>query len=454
MPFFPAAEQPAGTTRLLLRESDGSVVRRTVLPSGLRVVSESAPGSRSVTLGVWAGAGSRDETARTRGAAHFLEHLLFKGTRRRSALDIAAEIDAVGGMANAFTSKEYTCFYAKVLGRDLPVAVDVIMDITTQPTLKAADIDAERTVVMEEIGMHEDDPADRAGEAVEAAVLSGSPLSLPILGTRESITGMTPRAIRSFFARHYQPAMLAVTASGAVEHNHLVKLVREATEGLEWPWGVAPRELHRGLGSTRRRRPATGVTWQDWPGGQCTVALAVPGLPRAHPDRRALDVVNEIVGGGMSSRLFQSVRERHGLAYAVYSGHSPYSDAGVWTAAAGCQPDRAVDVVRLVGQELRSIITDGVDAAEVVRAKGHLSGNLALAGEDSASRMASLGRAEVATGELITLDEALDRVAAVTVADVNRVAREVLSAPPAVCVVGGPTRAKERKELTALAVGG
>ncbi len=454
MEFFPASEQPAGSTRTLLRESDGSVVKRTVLPTGLRIVSESVPGARSVTLGVWAGAGSRDETDRSRGAAHFLEHLLFKGTQRRSALDIATEIDAVGGLANAFTTKEYTCFYAKVLGADLPVAVDVMLDITTAPTLRVEDIDAERSVVVEEIGMHEDDPGDRAGEAVEAAVLSGSPLARPILGTRESVMAMTPRSIRGFFRKHYQPQSLAITASGAVEHNHLVKLVRAATEGLGWTWGVAPQALHRGTGGGRRYRGAAGLTTQEWSGGQCTVAWAVPGLPRSHPDRRALDVVNEIVGGGMSSRLFQSVRERHGLAYAVYSGHNPYSDAGVWSAAAGCQPERAADVLRLVGHELRSIVADGIDEAEVVRAKGHLSGSLVLSGEDTAARMVSLGRAEVATGELITMDEALDRIAAVTPADAERVAREVLSAGPAVCVVGGPQTEQARQELAALASGG
>jgi predicted Zn-dependent peptidase len=452
MAFFPAAQQQAGTTRLLLRESDGSVVRRTVLPTGLRVLSESVPGARSATLGVWAGAGSRDETDRGRGAAHFLEHLLFKGTKRRTALDIAAEIDAVGGIANAFTSKEYTCFYAKVLGRDLPVAVDVILDITTRATLRAADIDAERTVVIEEIGMHSDDPGDRASEAVESALLEGSALARPILGTTESITGMTPQAIRSFFRRHYRPEALAVAASGDVDHNRLVALVRAATEDLGWPWGVAPLPLHRGAGS-RKPRGRVGLTAQTWSGEQCTVALGVPGLPRPHPDRRTLDVLNEIVGGGMSSRLFQTVREQHGLAYSVYSGHTPYSDAGVWMAAAACRPDRAVQVLRLVREQIGAVVADGVTDEEVDRAKSHLSGSLVLSGEDTSARMVALGRAEVATGELITIDQALERIADVTPDGVRRVAANVLSAPPAVCVVGGPTQAAARRELAAAVEG-
>lgn len=449
--FFPASEQPAGSTRQLLREPDGSVVRRTVLPTGLRVISESVPGAHSVTLGIWAGVGSRDESTASAGAAHFLEHLLFKGTPTRSALDIAAEVDAVGGQMNAFTGKEYTCFYAKVLGNDLPVAVDVMMDITTRPLLDAADIDAERTVVLEEIAMHDDDPADRAAEALDAAVLAGSPLALPILGTRESITRMAPRTIRAFFRRNYRPAGLAVTAAGNVDHSALVALVRSATADLEWPWGQAPAALRR-----RRPRPvraAGEVIELTWPGEQCTVALAAPGLPRSHPDRRTLDVLNTIIGGGMSSRLFQAVREERGLAYSIYSGHSAHADAGVWSVSAGCQPERAGEVMDVITAELDRVVTEGLPDDEIVRAKGHLSGSIVLAGEDTASRMVSLGRAEVATGELVGLSDALKRIDRITPADVARVARDLLAEPRTVCVAGARRDKRTRRALSAATKG-
>ena len=453
VPFFPAAEQSPGSTKTLLRESDGTTVRRTVLPSGLRVLSESVPGARSVTLGVWAGVGSRDETDRSRGAAHFLEHLLFKGTDQRSALQIASEIDAVGGMANAFTAKEFTCFYAKTLGRDLGVAVDVMLDMTTRPTLADDDIDAERTVVIEEIGMHEDDPGDRAGEALEQRILARSPLGRPILGSRESIAGMDSAAIRSFFRRHYRPDRLAVTVAGDVDHRKLVSMVRRATRHLGWP-DATPRPLHRNQSHRHRRQRAAELSWQEWPGEQCTVAMAVPGLPRAHPDRVALEVLNEIIGGGMSSRLFQSVRERHGLAYAVQSGHSAYTDAGLWSAAAGCQPDRAADVVELIMAEIDAVLNDGISGEEVERARGHLAGSLVLAGEDSSARMAALGRAEVATGELLTAAEALNRIDSVTAADLNRVGRTVLAAPFTASIVGGPKRKRDRQRIEQLVAGG
>lgn len=446
--FFPACEQPAGSTRRLLREADGSVVRRTVLPTGLRIVSESVPGAHSVTLGIWAGVGSRDETPRSAGAAHFLEHLLFKGTDSRTALDVAAEVDAVGGQMNAFTSKEYTCFYAKVLGGDLGVAVDVMLDITTRPALRPGDIEAERSVVLEEIAMHDDDPGDRAGEAIEERVLSGSRLSMPILGSRESIGAMSPRTIRAFFTRHYRPESLAVTAAGNVDHTELVRHVRAATANLDWAWGTTPEPLKRRR--TQRRRGAIGGTTElPWPGEQCTVAVAAPGLPRSHPDRRTLDLVNAMVGGGMSSRLFQSVREERGLAYAVYSGHAGYSDAGVWSVAAGCQPERAAEVFEVISGELTHIRSDGFTDDEIARAKGHLAGSVVLSGEDTAARMVSLGRAEVATGELISLDEAVARIEAISVDDIARVTDALLVQPREVCSVGAPRNRVTRKAMKA-----
>lgn len=433
---------------MLLQEPDGSAVRRTVLPTGLRVVSESVPGARAVTLGIWAGVGSRDESHRSAGAAHFLEHLLFKGTKRRSAMDVAAAVDAVGGQMNAFTSKEYTCFYAKVLGSDLAVAVDVMTDITTQPLLRAADIDAERAVILEEIGLHEDDSEDRADEVVESAVLAGSRLALPILGTRDSITRMSPRTVRSFFARHYRPQGLAVTASGNVDHAQLVRLVRAATDDLDWPWGVTPNPL----GRDRVTRPVTDgarLTIRPWPGEQSALHMATAGLARSDDDRKILDVLNVIVGGGMSSRLFQSVREERGLAYSVYSSHTSYSDAGVWGAAAGCHRSNVADVLGVITGEVRRLVAEGVHEDEVARAKGHLSGSAVLACEETSARMVALGRAEIATGELLGIDQVLERIDSVTIDDVNRVARMLLTQPFQTCVVGSTDSARNRKAYSA-----
>ncbi|MDZ7578756.1 MAG: pitrilysin family protein [Candidatus Nanopelagicales bacterium] len=435
--FFPAAQQQAGTTKVLLRDSDGSVVRRTVMPTGLRVISDSVPGVRSVTIGVWAAAGSRDETAISAGAAHFLEHLLFKGTPSRSALQIASEVDGVGGELNAFTAKEYTCFYARVQDRDLRVAVDLLMDVTTGALLRTEDIEAERSVVLEEISMHEDDPADVAHEHLQRLVLKPSRLARPILGTRQSITDMSPGVIRSFFRRKYKPEDLVIAAAGNVDHKDLVRLVAAFCERLDLPTAVAPTDhavLRRTCAGPSRTRSAVRIG--TWPGEQCHLTMGTAGLPRIHPDRRALDLLDVIVGGGMSSRLFQSVRERHGLAYSVYSFHTPYSDGGVWGVAAGCNPDKVLDVLSLVREELDLVLSGGLSGDEIARAKGHLSGALVLAGEDGGARMSRLGRCEVGVGELLSVDEALGRIEAVTIEDLQRLAESVLTRPLTISVVG------------------
>lgn len=432
--YFPAAQQPVGSTRTLQKEPDGSHVSRTVLPTGLRIISETVPGARSVTLGVWARVGSRDETPASAGAAHFLEHLLFKGTPARSALEISASMDAVGGETNAFTTKEYTCFYAKCLPKDMELAVDILVDITTDPLLSADDIEAERTVVLEEIGMHEDDASDRAHEALQTGVLGRSKLAKPILGTRESIGGMSPRTVRAFFRKHYQPQNLVVSAAGAVDHKELVQAVQQVTEGLDWPWGVVPNEPR--AEKVARKRNEKALHLADWPGGQATVAIGTMGLPRRHEDRRALEVFSQLMGGGMSSRLFQSIREQHGLAYSVYAFHTPYSDAGVWGLLAGCSPATAQDVVALAQEQLQSVVDEGVSAEEVERAKGHLTGSIVLASEESSARMSRLGRAEISTGELLHMDEALARIDAVDVDSVNRIARDLLSQPRQAAIVG------------------
>lgn len=388
-----------------------------------------------MTLGIWAGVGTRDETPTSAGTAHFLEHLLFKGTPTRSALEISSDMDAVGGEMNAFTTKELTCFYAKSLPKDLALTVDILLDITTSPLLREEDIESERTVVLEEIAMHDDDASDKANEALHAGVLARSKLAKPILGTRDSISTLSPRVIRGFFRKHYRPSNLVVAAAGDVDHRELLEMVGKATEDLGWPWGATPNRS-RAQGNRRRKSLSRGLHLAHWPGEQTTVTMGTTGLPRGHRDRRTLDVLNEVVGGGMSSRLFQSIREDQGLAYSVYSFHVPYSDVGVWGLTAGCSPEAAPGVIELAQEELERVLSAGLFEDEVERAKGRLSGGLVLASEESAARMAALGKAEISTGELLSMPEALERIAVVDTSGVNRVARDVLSQPRQVVIVG------------------
>ena len=432
--YLLAADQPAGRARTLLKEADGGIIRRTVLPGGLRVITEHQPGTTSAVFGAWVGAGSRDEAPDQHGAAHYLEHLLFKATPRRSAFEISAAIDAVGGEMNAFTSRETTCFYARVLAEDLPVAVDVVCDVVGEGLMRDEDVEAERAVVLEEIAMHEDDPSDVAHEVFFTEVLPDSGLARPILGTRESIEGLSPATIRSFYEEHYRPPGIVLAAAGAVDHGQVVELVRAAAERVSWvdgdarPNGVRPnRALHRrsAVESILRR-----------PSEQIHVVIGGPSLSRSDPDRYALGVLNSVLGGGMSSRLFHRVREERGLAYSVYSFTSAFADTGVFGVYAGSRPGKADEAVDLIRAELAAVAAAGLPDDEVQRGKGQLRGGLLLGLEDPFARMGRLGQSELVVGELPSIAEIHRRIDAVTPADVARVAAEVLGAANHVTVVG------------------
>jgi predicted Zn-dependent peptidase len=404
------------------------------LPSGLRIVTERMPGVRSVALGIWAGVGSRDETPRLAGASHFLEHLLFKGTSRRTARDIAEQMDAVGGEANAFTSKEYTCFYARTLDRDLGLAVDVLADMLRSSKIAREDVDAERTVILEEIGMHNDAPDDVVHDLFAEVMFGGHPLGRPVLGTAESIGAMSREAVARYWRRHYVPGNLVVAVAGNRTHDEVVELVSDAFEdAVGEPLGPRP--------GRREPRAHRGLQVRHKPTEQAHVVLGTRGLSRSDPRRFALGVLNIAFGGGMSSRLFQEVREKRGLVYSIYSYATQYSETGSFSVYAGAAPKRIHDVLAIVRDELDRVVAAGLTEEELERSKGHLKGSLVLGLEDTSGRMTRLGKSEITSGEILTVDDIVQRVEEVTDEDVRAVAKEVLGTGPRALALIGPFEA-------------
>jgi predicted Zn-dependent peptidase len=424
------------TARSGLPPVDGdSSVARTVLPGGLRVITESLPAVRSAAFGIWAGVGSRDEDLAHAGATHYLEHLLFKGTSRRSALDISAEMDAVGGELNAFTAKEYTCYYARVLDADLPLAIDVLADMVTSSLIEPKEVDAERGVILEEIAMNEDDPSDTVHEAFAVQLFGDSPMGRPILGSVDSINAITRTQIAEHYAARYKPENLVVAAAGSLDHAEVVELTRAAfgpaLSGSATP--LAPRLPGPGAGEAAA---GTGVRLVSRGIEQANLVLGCGGLARTDDRRFALGVLNAALGGGMSSRLFQEVREKRGLAYSVYSFSSQHADSGIWGVYAGCLPAKADEVLSICRDEIAKVISGGLTDDELDRGKGQLRGSIVLGLEDPSSRMSRLGKAELVYPRLEPVDEILASIDAVTHDDVRDVAAAVLAQPKALAVVG------------------
>jgi len=410
----------------------GGTVRRTVLPNGLRILTEAVPAMRSVSFGVWVGVGSRDETRSQSGVSHFLEHLLYKGTNKRSAMDISSAIEAVGGETNAFTTKEYTCYYARVLDADLPLAVDVICDLVADSVLAPADVETERGVILEEIAMHDDEPGEEVHDLFTEAMYPDHPLGRLISGTVDTIAAMTRRQILNFYRRRYTPASIVVAAAGNLDHAGLVRQVREAFGGAD-PGDPAPAR-------TAPPRPRRGqVAVRDKDTEQAHLVLGAPGIARADERRFALGVLNNVLGGGMSSRLFQEIREKRGLAYSVYSYTSQYADSGVFGVYAGCAPGKIDEVLALTRDELSQLAAGGpggVSAEELARGKGMYKGSLVLGLEDTGSRMSRLGKGELLYDELLSVDDILARIDAVTPDDVRAVAQQVLGQQMSLAVIG------------------
>ncbi len=410
-------------------------MRLTVLPSGLRIVTEAIPNTRSASLGVWVGIGSRDETPAMSGASHFLEHLLFKGTRKRTALQISSEIEAVGGETNAFTTKEYTCYYARVLDADLPLAVDVLCDAVADSLLEPADVETERGVILEEIAMHEDEPGDEVHDIFTEAIFGDHPLGRLISGTAESITPMTRSQINGFYRRRYTAPVMVVAAAGNLDHGTVVRLVRKALAGTALDSAPAePAGPRAGVKRVRTQKAHTVVRNRDTE--QAHLVLGGPGIGRRDERRFTMGVLNNVLGGGMSSRLFQEIREKRGLAYSVYSYAGQYSDAGVFGVYAGCAPGKVEEVLDLIRAELARVGAHGVTDEEMARGKGMVKGSYVLGLEDTGSRMSRLAKSELLYGDLMTVDELLGRVDAVTSDEVGEIAAELLSQPMSLAVVG------------------
>jgi predicted Zn-dependent peptidase len=420
--------------------TEPSQVSRTVLPGGLRVVTESLPAVRSVALGIWVGVGSRDEDLAHAGATHYLEHLLFKGTRRRTALEISAEMDAVGGEMNAFTSKEYTCYYARVLDADLPLAVDVLSDMVTSSLIAPKDVDAERNVVLEEIAMNDDDPTDTAHEAFTAKLFGDTPLGRPILGSVDSINKITRDQILEHYQARYTPEHLVVAAAGNLDHETVVSLVSQAfgpaLDRVAEP--ASPRlngsdsSRHSGFGA----QAGVGTTLVSRGIEQANLVLGCQALARTDDRRFALGVLNAAFGGGMSSRLFQEVREKRGLAYSVYSFAAQHADTGMWGIYVGCLPAKADEVLAICADEISRVVEGGLTDAELARGKGQVRGSIVLGLEDPSSRMSRLGKSELVYPRLEPVEEVLTAIDAVTHDDIRAVAAEILTLPKALAVVG------------------
>jgi predicted Zn-dependent peptidase len=422
-------------------DSNGSAVRRSVLPGGLRVVTEFLPAVRSVALGIWVGVGSRDEDTDHAGATHYLEHLLFKGTRKRTALEISSAMDAVGGEMNAFTAKEYTCYYARVLDADLPLAIDVLSDMVTGSLIEPRDVDAERNVVLEEIAMNDDDPSDSVHEAFTTQLFGDTPLGRPILGTADSINGITREQIHEHYVARYTPPNLVVAAAGNLDHDAVVASVRAAFGSALTDFGPAEPAAPRlrgsgGLWDGYGPAAGTGVKLVSRSIEQANLVLGCEGLSRTDQRRFALGVLNAALGGGMSSRLFQEVREKRGLAYSVYSFTAQHADTGLWGIYAGCLPSKADEVLSICTDELAKVVDGGLSDAELDRGKGQVRGGIVLGLEDPSSRMTRLGKSELVYPRLEPVDELIAAIDAVTHDDVVAIAREVLARPKVLAVVG------------------
>lgn len=402
-------------------------MRRTTLANGLQVATEHMPASRTFSIGVFARVGSRHETPALHGASHFLEHVLFKGTKRRTAEQISAEVEAVGGELNAYTTKEYTCFYARVLRSDAALAVDVLSDMMIGSLITAADLDAERAVIQDEIAMHADDPGEVVQELVADHVFAGSGLGRQVIGSPVSIAALTREQVVRYWRRHYAPSSLVVAAAGHVDHDRLVEQLGALDARPQATPSRPPRstrvEATGGLVSATRRVEQTSAV------------LAYPSPGMFDDLRYPLGLLSLVVGGGMASRLFVEVRERRGLTYGIDAGETTYSDAGLWSVDWQCAPDKLADIVELVQATLAEVAEHGITETELARAQGQMRGQTVLSYESPSSRMSRLGGNAV-LGDDRTLAEVLDRFDAVDATQVQGAAASLFAQPPVLGLVG------------------
>ncbi|HUL73499.1 MAG TPA: pitrilysin family protein [Vicinamibacterales bacterium] len=405
------------------------MVTSETLPSGLRLATERMPHVRSVTVGVWLTRGSRHESDEESGVAHFVEHMLFKGTTTRSARDIAQAIDSIGGQLDAFTAKEYASYYVKVLDEHVGLAIDLLSDMILRPALAPEDVTKEQSVILEEIKMVEDAPDDLVHEIFAQQFWSQHPLGRPILGTPETVGSFGSEGLRRYFTRTYVAPNLIVAAAGNFEHAKLRDLVEKAFADLAPEAAAAP---------TQAPAVTPGVVSRHKDIEQSHLCIGSPAYPQAHVDRYTLYLLNTILGGSMSSRLFQHIREERGLAYAVFSNLTTYSDAGTVTIYAGCAADKTDEVVALSLHELKDLRDHAVPADELRRAKDHLKGSLMLGLENTSSRMSHLARQEIYFRQHFSLDQMLADIERVTADDVLRVAQDLFVDGGLVATIVGP----------------
>lgn len=411
------------TGRLIYEGQGGNQVRRSILPGGVRVITERMPSQRSVSIGFWVGVGSRDEAPGMLGSTHFLEHLLFKGTSSRSALDIAQAFDQVGGESNALTAKEHTCYYARVLDEDTRMAIDVIADMVTSAQLDPQLLEQERSVILEEIAMDQDDPTDVAFESFIEQLMGHNPLGRPIGGTPQEITEVARDKVWEHYKKFYTPDRLVISAAGSLEHEQIVDAVLESLSSRGW-------QLAEGaLPAARRIRKQSlvvpGEKTRSLTKGfeQTNIVMGCPGLIAGDDRRYAMSVLNSALGGGMSSRLFQEIREKRGLAYSTFSFTGAYSDAGYFGMYAGCLPAKADQVQELMQATFSQLAQKGISQEELDKVIGQLGGATILGSEDAGSRMSRLGRAELDSGIFQSLDELLTSLREVTREEVDELAR-------------------------------
>ncbi|WP_338556018.1 pitrilysin family protein [Paenibacillus sp. KS-LC4] len=410
-------------------------MKKYTLSNGLRVVVEYIPTCRSVSFGIWVKTGSRNETPENNGISHFIEHMLFKGTDQRSAKDIADLFDGIGGNVNAFTSKEYTCYYAKVLDEHLPLAVDALSDMFFNSKLDEADLAKERNVILEEISMYEDTPDDKVHDEASRAAYGDHPLAYSILGLEERLAEMTPDTLRAYMNDYYTIDNTVVSVAGNVEEGKLLEL-------LEQHFGKFDR---KGMPQLVKAPEFRGdYIFYKKKTEQNHLCLSFQGCSISDEKLYAMVLLNNALGGGMSSRLFQEIREKRGLAYSVYSYHSSYADSGLFTLYAGTAPKQTKEVLDLTMEQLEELASRGLEDAELHRGKEQLKGSLILSLESTSSRMTRLGKNELMLGRHYTLDELLQRIDSVTMDDVRSVTERMLAAPFAVAMVGSSDRAASK----------
>ena len=409
-------------------------VKRSVHASGLRIVTEEVPSVRSAAVGIWVNVGSRDEAPATAGASHFLEHLLFKGTTSRTALEISSSIESVGGEMNAFTSKEYTCFYARVIDTDLPMAIDVVSDLITSSVVTALDVDAERKVVLEEIAMRDDDPSDLVHDLFSDTYYGDTPIGRPILGTIDSINAMSRNSVFNYYKKKYLPQDLVVAVAGNIKHKRVVAMVEQALSRDNFLDVMAAPVIRPNTPIKNSKQQSVGLMYKK--SEQAHMFYGMEAVARADERRFAMGVLSAALGGGMSSRLFQEIREKRGLAYSVYSYAQQFAGSGLIGFYAGCNPSKAVEVIEIIRSVLNDVAVNGMTQEEIDRAKGAVRGSLVLSQEDTGSRMSRIGKNEIVYGQVMDFDDILTSIDRVSAQDIGEIASEFLVKTPTLALVG------------------